>query len=59
MKIALPVSDNKLCLHFGHCEKFEVFDVDDTTKKITATGYLHRPAARARPPAPLARGQRR
>ena len=36
MKIALPVSDNKLCPHFGHCEKFEVFDVDDQTKKITA-----------------------
>lgn len=36
MKIALPVSDNRLCQHFGHCEKFEVFDVDDNTKKITA-----------------------
>lgn len=36
MKIALPVTDNKLCTHFGHCEKFEVFDVNDQTKKIIA-----------------------
>ncbi|HOD13826.1 MAG TPA: NifB/NifX family molybdenum-iron cluster-binding protein [Spirochaetota bacterium] len=36
MKIALPVSDKKLCLHFGHCDTFEMFDVDDQTKKITA-----------------------
>lgn len=36
MKIALPVSENKLCLHFGHCEKFEVFDVDDSSQAITA-----------------------
>lgn len=36
MKIAIPVADNRLCLHFGHCEKFEVFDVDVDAKKITA-----------------------
>lgn len=43
MKIALPVSDNKLCLHFGHCEKFEVFDVDEQTKKITARATFGAP----------------
>ena len=35
MKIALPVAEGKLCLHFGHCEKFVIVDVDDTTKTIT------------------------
>jgi ATP-binding protein involved in chromosome partitioning len=43
MKIALPVSDNKLCMHFGHCERFEVFDVDDDTKEITARATFDAP----------------
>ncbi|HED01187.1 MAG TPA: ATPase [Proteobacteria bacterium] len=29
MKIALPVVDNKLCTHFGHCEKFAILDIQD------------------------------
>lgn len=28
MKIAIPVKDNTLCNHFGHCEQFYVCDVD-------------------------------
>ncbi len=43
MKIALPISDNKLCMHFGHCERFEVFDVDDDTKEITARATFDAP----------------
>jgi len=27
MKIAIPVVGNKLCAHFGHSEKFAIFDV--------------------------------
>jgi len=27
MKIALPVAENKLCAHFGHCDKFAIFEV--------------------------------
>ncbi len=27
MKIAIPVVENKLCAHFGHCETFAIFDV--------------------------------
>jgi predicted Fe-Mo cluster-binding NifX family protein len=34
MKIALPTADGKLCMHFGHCEKFVILDVDDVTKSI-------------------------
>jgi len=34
MKIALPLSDGKLCLHFGHCEHFALIDVDPSGCKI-------------------------
>jgi predicted Fe-Mo cluster-binding NifX family protein len=43
MKIAIPVSDKKLCLHFGHCEQFEVFDVDDHTKNIIGRATFNAP----------------
>lgn len=43
MIIALPVSDNKLCLHFGHCEKFEVFDVDEAAKTVTGRATFSAP----------------
>lgn len=35
MKIAVPTADNKLCPHFGHCEKFVIVSVDEQTKNIT------------------------
>ena len=28
MKIAIPVAQAKLCMHFGHCEVFTIFDVN-------------------------------
>jgi predicted Fe-Mo cluster-binding NifX family protein len=34
MKIAIPLSDGKLALHFGHCERFALVEVDPTEKKI-------------------------
>ncbi len=43
MKIALPVADGKLCTHFGHCEKFAVFDVDDSTKAVISSVLLSAP----------------
>jgi ATP-binding protein involved in chromosome partitioning len=36
MKIAVPVENGRLCMHFGHCEKFE-FYVSDKAKNIIAT----------------------
>ena len=27
MKVAIPVAEGNLCLHFGHCEYFAIFDV--------------------------------
>lgn len=29
MKIAMPVAQGSLCLHFGHTEEFAVFDTED------------------------------
>lgn len=34
MKLAIPTSDGKLCMHFGHCEVFTIFHIDEKTKKI-------------------------
>ncbi|HPS94767.1 MAG TPA: iron-sulfur cluster carrier protein MrpORP, partial [Deltaproteobacteria bacterium] len=34
MRIALPVHDERLCMHFGHCEKFALYDIDEQTKAI-------------------------
>lgn len=34
MKIAIPLANGKLSMHFGHCEKFALIDVNQTEKKI-------------------------
>ncbi len=34
MRIAIPLADGKLSMHFGHCERFALVDVDTTVKKI-------------------------
>lgn len=34
MKIAIPLADGKLALHFGHCERFALIEVDPNEKKI-------------------------
>lgn len=34
MKIALPIAGDQLCMHFGHCERFDFFNVDLETKEI-------------------------
>lgn len=43
MKIALPVENGKLCMHFGHCGAFQIFDVDKTAKKINSTTKVDAP----------------
>ncbi len=35
MKIAIPTAEGKLCMHFGHCEKFVIVTVDQQSKTIT------------------------
>lgn len=43
MKIAIPMADGKLCMHFGHCEQFALIDVDKNTNEIRKTDYLTPP----------------
>jgi predicted Fe-Mo cluster-binding NifX family protein len=42
MKIALPLAEGKLSMHFGHCEQFVVYDISDATRAITASS-VHTP----------------
>ena len=35
MRYAIPVSGGMLSQHFGHCEQFALFDVDEQKKEIT------------------------
>ncbi len=37
MRIAIPVSRGRLCAHFGHCERFALVDVDQTSQQTTTT----------------------
>jgi ATP-binding protein involved in chromosome partitioning len=34
MIIATPVANELLCMHFGHCQVFRLFDVDDNNKIV-------------------------
>ncbi len=34
MLIAIPTAEGKLAMHFGHCEKFALINVDVDSKKI-------------------------
>ncbi|MEN8126964.1 MAG: NifB/NifX family molybdenum-iron cluster-binding protein [Planctomycetota bacterium] len=47
MKIAIPLAQEKLALHFGHCEQFAIIEVNEETKEITnrtdATPPAHEP----------------
>ena len=37
MKIAIPVVNGKLNMHFGHCASFTIVDVDVKTKEVLNT----------------------
>jgi predicted Fe-Mo cluster-binding NifX family protein len=43
MKIAIPIAQGKLCMHFGHCEVFAVLTVDEEKKTVIAREYLTPP----------------
>jgi len=34
MKIAIPLANGKLTMHFGHCQSFAIVDADPAEKKI-------------------------
>ena len=44
MRIAIPLAQEKLSLHFGHCEKFAVIDTDDNSTKIANREDITPPA---------------
>lgn len=41
MRIAIPTAGGKLCMHFGHCERFALVDVEDG--KIAAARFVDPP----------------
>lgn len=43
MRIAIPMADGLLAQHFGHCEQFELIDVDDQAKSVVARKALPAP----------------
>lgn len=43
MKIAIPIAEGKLAMHFGHCAEFALIDVDNTKKTITGQKRLTPP----------------
>lgn len=43
MRIAIPVASGKLCMHFGHCEKFSIFDIEENSKEIISRDELDPP----------------
>ena len=43
MKVAVPVTENRLSAHFGHCDVFSVFDVDTVKKSILSRQDLPAP----------------
>jgi ATP-binding protein involved in chromosome partitioning len=44
MRIAIPVAQDRLSPHFGHCDQFAVFDIDDNLKKVISRNYIIPPA---------------
>ena len=43
MKIAIPLADGRLCMHFGHCEQFALVETD-ASNTIVNTTLLDPPA---------------
>jgi len=43
IRIAIPLAQKKMSLHFGHCEEFVLVDADTTEKKIIEKNYATPP----------------
>jgi len=43
VKVAVPVTENRLSAHFGHCDVFSVFDVDTVKKSVLSRQDLPAP----------------
>jgi len=44
MKIAIPVAQGRLSMHFGHCEQFALVEVNPEAKEVLATEMVAPPA---------------
>ncbi len=43
MKIAIPSDNGQVSAHFGHCEEFTVYDVDESQKKVIGKEIIANP----------------
>ncbi len=43
MRITIPVAEGKLAMHFGHCERFAMFDVDPESKTFLRKEEIEAP----------------
>jgi len=43
MRIAIPIAEGRLALHFGHCEQFALVDADPASKNIIKTEIVGAP----------------
>lgn len=43
MRIAVPLANERLCMHFGHCEQFALVEVDEASQTIAGTRFLTPP----------------
>ena len=43
MKCAVPVTGGMMSPHFGHCEQFALFDVEEQSKEITKKEFVTSP----------------
>ncbi|MCB5266836.1 MAG: NifB/NifX family molybdenum-iron cluster-binding protein [Candidatus Cloacimonetes bacterium] len=50
MKLAMPLSQNELSSHFGHCEAFAIFTIEDgkISKQETVDPPVHEPGSHPR-----------
>jgi predicted Fe-Mo cluster-binding NifX family protein len=43
MRIAIPLAQGRLSMHFGHCEQFALVDVDEESKQISSRQLVEAP----------------
>jgi len=43
MKIAIPVAGGRLAMHFGHCDEFILFEVDEERRVVVASEQVPSP----------------
>jgi ATP-binding protein involved in chromosome partitioning len=56
MRIAIPLAQGQLSLHFGHCDEFALVDVDSEERRVTG---IQKQAAPSHAPGLLPRWLRR